>query len=424
MQKLSNVKLNGQISLPQSKTHIHRILFIKLIQQKEGYLNINNSSFLSNDIQATLNVLKAFNCLINYDFKKEELYINSKHIKYNLTSINCIESGTTLRVAIIIALFVRGEGHFEGSPKLMSRPLDFYEKLFLKNNIKFQLKDNKLFVKGDLSNIFTNGKLSIENCKSSQFITALMLVVPYYKNEFTFEFVDNIESVAYLKVTASILEQFNIITDFIYTQKKLKKIKIKHSKEIGVNLLGVYNEDVLLTPEIDYSSYAFWAVANELGANIIFQDKIYTKVEKFIHPDQEIIHILKNQKTKINLEDCPDLLPILLVWSSLREGIKTIFINFQRNRLKESNRVEGMTEQLIKLGANIVVEEEKIEVIGRQKLLGGEIDTLNDHRIAMAFAICSLKVKGELIINNETVVEKSYYNFWEDFYKLRTSIKL
>ena len=104
--------------------------------------------------------------------------------------------------------------------------------------------------------------------------------------------------------------------------------------------------------------------------------------------------------------------------ASLSEGETTV-INGQRLRIKESDRIESTRTELEKLGADIVETEDGLIINGRTSLKGGvEIDSWNDHRIAMAMAVASIRCEEPIVIKDSYVVNKSYPNFWEDFAKL------
>ena len=113
----------------------------------------------------------------------------------------------------------------------------------------------------------------------------------------------------------------------------------------------------------------------------------------------------------------PDLVPILAVLGSLSKGTTKI-IKGKRLRLKESDRLQAIATQLNKLGAKVIELEEGLIIEGVDNLKGGVVDCYNDHRIAMALAIASIKSTQPIIINNKDVVNKSYPGFWQDFTRL------
>lgn len=100
--------------------------------------------------------------------------------------------------------------------------------------------------------------------------------------------------------------------------------------------------------------------------------------------------------------------------ASLSEGTTKI-INAERLRIKESDRLRAMTVELSKLGADITETADGLIIHGKENLKGGIVDSWNDHRIAMALTVASIKCTEPLILKNCDVVKKSYPEFYRDF---------
>lgn len=399
--KLKKSNLKGKISIPKSKTHMIRALYISLLLEDEFKIYIKEVDLLSEDIKATLNILIALNCSVKYF--DDYIIINTKNNKYEKGVLDCNESATSLRIGMLVLLYKYKDIKLTGSYKLLSRPLDFYEDMFKKHKIDYKKSDSLIEIKGDISDIFKED-IIVKNCNSSQYISGLLLVLPFINKKIKIIFKEELESSSYLISTKEVLENYGISYDFKY-EDYLKEISLKSFN---------YKNNSYEIP-IDYSSLSFWLVANELGAEINFLEDI----TKFNHPDKNIINILKSNDGLIDLKDNPDLLPILCIWA-LFEKRDIRFINFERNRLKESNRVEGYINQLINCGANIKIKDEII-VKNFSEYKNNLLDANNDHRLAMSFAILSLKYDIEL--KSSSSVTKSYYNFWNDYVLLGGKIE-
>ena len=107
--------------------------------------------------------------------------------------------------------------------------------------------------------------------------------------------------------------------------------------------------------------------------------------------------------------------------ASLSEGQTTI-VNASRLRIKESDRIKSTVSELAKLGADIKEVDDSIIINGRNQLTSGNLSSWNDHRIAMAMAIASIRCQGEVQISGAEAVSKSYPHFWEDFKSLGADI--
>ncbi len=420
----STNKLEGDLIVPSSKSSIHRFLFLSLLTKNKTKILLNEIDLLSNDIQATLNVLQALNCKITKEHQKKDilLTIDNFNIFYNKEVIDCNQSATTLRFAIFIVTYLFNEGNFTGSKKLLSRPMDFYEKLFYENNIYFSNNSNVINVKGNLKNIFKKD-IKVKNCVSSQFISPIMLILPLESSQIKIKFLDKMESIPYLKMTNDVLNYVNINYDFKNYKRsqnlkniKLTKSSIKNLKKYKTNSKKYFFNGIYI-PEVDYSSMSFWLVANELGSKINIKNKLKSTDN---HPDKILLNIIKSKQKVIDIKDSPDLLPILLIYASFKNK-KTKIINYERNRLKESNRVEGMINQLNNLGFKIKINKKHILIKNIKYVKGGTVNSLDDHRLAMSFTIASLKLKEneKLKINNFEAINKSYPTFIKEYNRLK-----
>ena len=120
----------------------------------------------------------------------------------------------------------------------------------------------------------------------------------------------------------------------------------------------------------------------------------------------------------IDFSNSPDLGPVLSVLASVCNG-NTTFINAKRLRIKECDRITCVKEELLKLGANVSEAPEEMYFTGVNTLHGSmELETHNDHRIAMALAVASTICSSPLLVSGAECVKKSYPHFWEDFKKL------
>ena len=125
----------------------------------------------------------------------------------------------------------------------------------------------------------------------------------------------------------------------------------------------------------------------------------------------------------IDANNIPDLVPILAMVASVAKGTTNI-INAQRLRLKESDRIESVANTLNKLGADISKTEDGMIIKGQPYLKGGEVDSYNDHRIAMMASIAALVCKDSVIVNNAQAVNKSYSGFYDDYIRLGGNVIL
>lgn len=412
-------KLKGTIEIPPSKSISHRGIICASLS--DGISNISNLIF-SDDIKATLKGMNVLGAK-EVDIKSEMLgrynvsIKGTKNIHTTNNKIDCIESGSTLRFLIPLGALTNEEMTFKGKGKLIERPLKQYYKIFEEQNIEYTNDEGKLplTIKGKLK----SGEFKLKGNVSSQFITGLMFALPLLKGDSTIILTTELESKGYVDLTIDILRKFSIEID----NNDYKEFYIRGNQRYVARDYRV---------EGDFSQGAFWIVAGILGENIkcngldvesLQGDKAILNIVKEMQGDIDIKDNYINTKTSqtkgtiVDASQCPDIVPIVAVLGALSEGTTKI-INAERLRIKESDRLKAISNELNKLGAEIEEQKDGLIIKGKKYLKGGKVDSWNDHRIAMALAVATIKCKNPVTITNSDAVSKSYPHFWEDFKNL------
>ena len=407
-------KLKGEVKIPASKSLCHRAIICAGLS--EGESSVYNLT-LSKDISATCEAMKEIGVKVEED--KNSLKIIgciNKVVDKNI-NIDCNESGSTLRFMIPIVTALGIKTTFEGRGKLGERPMKTYYDIFDVQNIKYTNSNGNLPL--NIDGNLNSGDFMVNGNISSQFISGLLFSLPLLSGDSRIILTSELESKPYIDLTIDVLKRYAVVIQ----NNNYKEFIIKgEQKYIATDY----------TVEGDYSQGAFWLVAGLLGAEVVCTNLNLNSIQG----DRVIIDIIKKLGGNINCEDdkiwstlsktsgaiidvsdCPDLVPILAVISALSEGTTQI-INGGRLRFKESDRLMAICKELNKLGANIEETEDGLVIIGKSELNGGTVDSWNDHRIAMALSIASLKCTKPVIIKNSDCVKKSYPDFWKHFKEL------
>lgn len=405
--------LKGEIRIPPSKSISHRSIICAGLSS--GISNIHNV-LLSQDIEATIKVLK--NLGVDIQIETHFLKIKgSNNLHIIDKNFDCNESGSTLRFIIPIAATTGEHVIFSGKGALSQRPLTPYYDIFYDQRLKYKNNDGKLplLIDGKLK----PGEFRVKGNVSSQFISGLLFALPLLDGDSKIIITTKLESLPYVDLTIDVLKHYNIIIE----NKNYTEFIIKGNQTYRASDFTI---------EGDFSQAAFWIVAGILGSDITC-----TGLNMNSHQgDAAIIEIVRNfngkvlvrqnkvtglpSKTKgiiIDASQFPDLVPIITVLAALSEGTTKI-INAGRLRLKESDRLNAISTQLNKIGADIKENPDGLEIHGKLNFKGGQVNSFNDHRIAMALGIASLKCTQPLIISDTTCVNKSYPQFWDDLRKL------
>ena len=418
--KIFPTKLKGTVVAPSSKSMGHREIICAGLAA--GTSIIDNIS-MSKDIEATMRCLKAINVAVDeipsmIEGRKALQISGTGHPMAASDSVDCGESGSTLRFFLPLGANLNCPLTFTGHGKLVSRPLQAYYDIFDEKFIQY-FNDNgclPVTVNGHL----TPGTYKLPGDVSSQFVSGLLFALPLLNGDSIIEITSPLESSAYVDMTINCLAKYGVQIEnegglhHRYLVKGKQRYQAQDSQVEG-----------------DWSQAAFWTVGGSLGDGITCQGVNVNSLQG----DQAVVDIMERmgavikqdansvtvnggatKATVIDAANCPDIIPVLTVLAAVSEGTTKI-INAGRLRIKECDRLAAMSSELNKMGANITEEPEGLTIVGKPEGLAGgvQVDAWNDHRIAMSLAIAAQKCAAPIILTGAESVAKSYPTFWEDY---------
>ena len=444
--KVNNLFLKGNVKIPPSKSYAHRAIICAALS--DGFSKIENI-VLSDDINATINAVKALgadisindDCISVYGIYRDHNNKADVNYKKDLISIDCMESGSTLRFMIPISTLFNTDKEFIMRGNLGKRPLDVYKRIFDINGIKYKNhtdENDNLTDRDDSYDRFvvSDGYIKpdryiVPGNISSQFITGLLFTLPLIDGDSVLELEGKIESKGYIDITLQVLSDFGINIE----KKNERTFLIKGNQKYKAGNYRV---------EGDFSQGTFFLCADALGSDIEIEDLNPDSIQG----DKETLKILSdmgyefkfskdkektvfkcrginNTNEELNLKGCiidaagcPDIIPVISVCAAVANG-RTKIINAGRLRIKECDRLHAICSELSKLGAQISEGEDYIIIEGKEKLKGGcDVWSHKDHRICMMLAIASSICEEPVNIIDTECVSKSYPDFFDDFIKL------
>ena len=425
----------GVISAPPSKSYSHRALIAAGLAKGEsrihGVLN-------SEDISATTDCLKLLGVKVvpegsdrqiqGLSEKIEHMFYNEKNEETPLI-VPCRESGSTMRFFIPLFLLANRLVEFQGYGRLMERPMKIYEDICREQGLLFKRTETGIQIRGPLS----AGVFQVPGNISSQFITGLLFALPLLSGESRIELIPPVESRSYIRITLEVLRDFGIavreegdtliIPGAQQYQSREYTVEGDYSNAAFLDALGLVSELVeanrgthtqkknQLVQKADVQGKKSLVCVTGLKENSLQGDKIY----------RNYLAMLKTGEGPVDLQDCPDLGPVLMVVAAVFQGGR--FVNTARLKIKESDRGQVMAEELRKFGVSVrCMENEIIVEKGALRKPETALNGHNDHRIAMALSVlCSLK--GGTIEGAECV-KKSYPGFFDDMKKLGIGVEL
>lgn len=418
----SKIKFKSNITITGSKSETNRLL---LLQALFPNLNLKNTSN-SDDSDVMLKALR--------DFSGTES--NSQIISHKSQIIDVHHAGTAMRfLTAYFALQPNCEVVLTGSSRMKERPIhilvnalnELGAQIFYEEKVGFP----PIKIKGTA---LVKSEVAIEANTSSQFISALLLIAPKLKNGLKLHLKGEITSLPYINMTLALLNEIGVETFF-----ENRTITIK---PITHNL-----QPTTLTIESDWSSASYFysiVALSEIGTEITLSsykknslqgDSVLSEIYKdfgveTVFNDDETITISKghdnfnnlNQKSKsYNLNKSPDIAQTIAV-SCFGLGIECELKGLHTLKIKETDRLQALKNELEKLGASVTISDESIVVKPNLSIKeNSSIKTYQDHRMAMAFA--PLALKTSIIIEDAEVVTKSYPAFWEDLKGVGFEIK-
>lgn len=393
-----------------SKSEAHRLLICAALGDRDCEIVCSDTNA---DIDATVGCLNALGACI----ERIENGFTVRPIREirKGAELFCNESGSTLRFMLPLAASLGADCSFLMRGRLSERPLSpLYE--ILQNNGVFLSPQgsNPLTIKGK----FGCGDYYVAANVSSQYISGLLFALSLAEGESSLTLEGKIESAPYIMMTLDTLTKFGAEISFD-----------------GERCFTVKGKSRLCSPERvtvggDWSNAAFFLVSGAIGEHPV---TVTGLDESSRQGDRQILSILAQMGAKIeksgksitvspsklrgltiDASNIPDLVPIIAVAASVAEG-ETVISGAARLRLKESDRIESVCQTLSSLGAIIEATDDGMIIEGKNALTGGEVDSFNDHRIAMSAAVASLVCNGAVKINRFEAINKSYPSFGENF---------
>ena len=347
-------------------------------------------------------------------------------------TIDIHHAGTAMR---FLTAYFASQGNREvvltGSSRMQERPIGILVEALQQMGAQISFEKMEGFPPLRITgNILTENTISIAGNTSSQYITALMLIAPKLPNGLTIYLEGALTSVPYIEMTLSLLKQIGVKASF-----REKTIVVEPQERIA---------DTTVTVESDWSSasYFYSLVALSEGLEVTLKSyrkdsfqgdaalvKIYEPLgvtTQFLEAENAMVlsksnHSFEN-KVSFNLVDTPDIAQTIAV-TCFGLGMECHLTGLHTLKIKEIDRLEALKTELQKLGAKIEVDDQSLHLSPAKNILQNvDIDTYNDHRMAMAFA--PLALKTSLAIKDCRVVTKSFPTFWEDLKNIGISVSL
>ena len=402
-------RIGGTVSAPPSKSMAHRAVLCSALAK--GTSHIENLEF-SKDISATLAAAGQL-CARVEAGPADVLVEGLGHFRPVFGPVDCCESGSTLRFLIPLASLTGQSITFVGRGRLMERPQSVYETLYREQNLHFEQANGQLTVAGSLR----SGEYTLAGNVSSQFISGLLFALPLLAGDSTLHLIPPVESRSYIEMTRAAQAAFGVTSHWLddttlcipggqQYHPRDYIVEGDYSQAAFLAVLGAVKGGITLTglaAETLQGDAAILDILRRCGAK-------FTRTEAGLVFEQAPLH-----GVDIDLADCPDLGPVLMVLGLLCEGT-TVIRNAERLRIKESDRIAAMEAELRACGGVLSSEGGTITVQGCKPRLHAPEAPLsghNDHRVVMSLTVLALAADIPLAINEAEAVQKSWPHFFD-----------
>ena len=394
-----DINPNSKIIITGSKSETNRLLLLKALYPNIVIENASNS---------------------------DDSEVMNSALTSNNQTIDVHHAGTAMR--FLTAYFASQESKtvlLTGSSRMKERPIKILVDALRQLGAEIEYIENDGFPPIKITGQeLTATRVSLPANVSSQYISALLLIAPSLQNGLELELIGEITSASYINMTLKLLQEIGVKTSFVGNLIIVKpKSQDQKPKTIIVesdwSSVSYFYSIIALSKEgtkIELSSFK----ENSLQGDSVLAI-IYEQMGVETHFEDGKIKLIKNakpinQNLKLDLNSAPDIAQTIAV-TAFGLGISCELTGLQTLKIKETDRLEALQNELLKLGASISITNDSLQIEPTNSINSNQnIATYNDHRMAMAFA--PLAIKTNINIENAEVVSKSYPNFWSDLKKV------
>ncbi len=336
--------------------------------------------------------------------------------------VDVCAAGTAMRFGTAYLAVTDGTRTITGTERLQERPIGILVDALrsLGARIEYVGKEGFPPLRITGKSHLRGGSLTMNGGVSSQFISALLMIAPTMQEGLTLKLEGQLVSTPYLYITQELMRQFGASVE--WTDERTIRV------EPGYNYR---QEEKTVMIEADWTAASYWyeiASIAHLQPSVFHLQSLCSDSIQGDRVCDEIFRLLDQQQTKqepfeYDFEDCPDLVQTLVVTCCMN-AVPFRFTGLRTLRIKETDRISALQTELAKMGFALEATDDSLSWNG--STLNSKLTTLNsklsistyhDHRMAMAFAPCALRM-GEIIIEDPDVVSKSYPTYWSDLEKI------
>ena len=407
--------IEATVSVPGSKSITQRALIAAALADGESLLH---GPLVSEDTDYSSRALSLMGVDIDKDVEQWRISGSGGTVKEPGEDIYLGNNGTATRFLTSVAALGRGEFIIDGDERMHERPIGPLIQALRGWGVDIEsIHGTGCPPLSILASGLDGGRTTLPEGKSSQYLSSLLLVAPYASQSAELEVVGDILSKPYVAMTLDVMAEFGIRVE---AAVDFSSFSIPR---------GVYQpREYRIEGDASNASY-FWAAAAVSGGRVCVDNvpvpslqgdamlvpllaRMGCEVEQSGH-GIAVTGPKKLEPVSVDMGDMPDVVPTLAVVAAFADGITEIS-NIEHLRIKECDRLSATAMELTRIGVRVETFSDRLVIHGQggTAMHGADIETYNDHRMAMSLAVAGLRVKG-VRIRGEDCVAKSFPDFWD-----------
>lgn len=406
-------RLDAAVRIPGSKSYTQRAMVIASLAEGESLLK---DVLLSEDTQILAGALGDLGADIRMAGTDMVIRGNGGRLTLPSRDIHLGNNGTAMRLLAGVSSLCKGPVVLTGAPRLRERPMKPLLSALTTLGVEVRTEEERGYPPITLwGGRLRGGEVILTNIESSQYVSALLIVAPFAEGDVSILLEGRVPSLPYVALTIETMGAFGPKVDAVRPERYVVRSGQRYRGQeyriegdassasyffLAAALLRGRIRVENINPRTGQGDIAFLTILERLGCRIL-RGENHIEVEGGNLPGGEMT---------FDLGAMPDMVPTLAALSARRPG-RSLIRNVAHLRLKESDRLAAMVNELRKTGIDAEELPDGIAVTGGIPR-GATIETYNDHRIAMSFAVLGLATPG-MKIEGEDCVGKSFPGFWQ-----------
>lgn len=411
-------KVQGIVNVPGSKSLSNRALLLAALAKGETHLT---NLLDSEDIHHMLNALTKLGVSYRLSDCKTECWVTGNQGAFTVegsVSLFLGNAGTAMRPLCAALAASQGEFELTGEPRMEERPIGALVDSLRQAGADISYLKNTdyppLLIKGQT---LKGGNVTVDGSVSSQFLTALLMSAPLFAADTTISISGELVSKPYIDITLDTMAKFGIEVE----NQNYQAFVVKGAQQ--------YQSPGKFMVEGDASSASYFLAAGAIKGGTV---RVTGIGKNSIQGDIKFAEVLEKMGAKVDWQDeyievtgaplhgvdldmnhIPDAAMTIATAALFATG-DTSIRNIYNWRVKETDRLAAMSTELRKVGATVIEGEDFISISPPKKLIHADIDTYNDHRVAMCFSLVALS-DTPVTINDPKCTAKTFPDYFQRF---------